>query len=217
MATLNTLPAELKILVLKALPEFFDLNALVHASPTYHAVYLTQRPQILFDVLCNTYGGPEGMHCAYLLLGARAAALGKGKKAADPYDEWYRYPNSTPHPRLPASMSFSNLYAPERWVMDSSLFLSERLCHTKPLPAWGPLAVAEWAEIRKMVKQGRQEVVNDLVEILRLKSDLLKPESPPIGGEGVPGWAKSKMLCALREELIYFNLFRTFPNRVGVS
>jgi hypothetical protein len=51
--TLENLPAEIRGLLLQSLPDGPTLCALVHASPLYHASYLSQRHLILSSVLQN--------------------------------------------------------------------------------------------------------------------------------------------------------------------
>lgn len=51
---LDTLPYELKLWVLKAAPDVGTLSALVRASPTFHAVYLSAREECLTQAtLCD--------------------------------------------------------------------------------------------------------------------------------------------------------------------
>ncbi len=49
--TLETLPAELRLQILKLLPELTDLKAIVHASPVFHQQYLLDRRQLLGNSL----------------------------------------------------------------------------------------------------------------------------------------------------------------------
>lgn len=48
--SLNTLPNEVKYLILQAAPDIPTLSALVHSSPDYHTVYLTIREECLTEV-----------------------------------------------------------------------------------------------------------------------------------------------------------------------
>lgn len=45
--TFDNLPSEVKTIILKQAPDLKTFQNLVHASPSYHAVYLTARKQIL--------------------------------------------------------------------------------------------------------------------------------------------------------------------------
>lgn len=49
--TLEALPAEIKTAILYAITNLASLNAVVHASPSFHALYLSQRKQLLSTVL----------------------------------------------------------------------------------------------------------------------------------------------------------------------
>ncbi|BAE58394.1 hypothetical protein BDV35DRAFT_230146 [Aspergillus flavus] len=49
--TLEALPAEIKTAILYAITDLASLNAVVHASPSFHALYLSQRKQLLSTVL----------------------------------------------------------------------------------------------------------------------------------------------------------------------
>lgn len=51
---LESLPPELIHIVLRQLPDFNSLSALVHASPVYHAVYLSSRERILSKITIRT-------------------------------------------------------------------------------------------------------------------------------------------------------------------
>lgn len=69
---LETLPAELKLSILRATPDIATLSAIVHASPTYHAIYLFAREECLTqatlkDLLVRYQGGfatplPKALH-----------------------------------------------------------------------------------------------------------------------------------------------------------
>ncbi|KAE8134737.1 hypothetical protein BDV38DRAFT_285515 [Aspergillus pseudotamarii] len=48
---LEALPAEMKYAILCALPDLASFNALVHASTTFHMVYLSRRKELLSNVL----------------------------------------------------------------------------------------------------------------------------------------------------------------------
>ena len=48
--SLDTLPNELKRLILQAAPDVATLSTLVHSSPSYHAVYLTFRTKCLTEI-----------------------------------------------------------------------------------------------------------------------------------------------------------------------
>ncbi|KAG6989774.1 hypothetical protein G7Y79_00064g093970, partial [Physcia stellaris] len=50
MATLETIPAELKRSILNNISDVQTLQNLVHASPDYHAVYLSAQPEIFTSV-----------------------------------------------------------------------------------------------------------------------------------------------------------------------
>lgn len=50
--TLEGLPTEIKLIVLHSLSDITALRAVVHASPLYHSLYLSQREEILTAVLC---------------------------------------------------------------------------------------------------------------------------------------------------------------------
>lgn len=57
MPTLETLPAEIKRLILDNISDVQSLRNLVHASPDYNAVYLSAQPEILTSVtLQELYG-----------------------------------------------------------------------------------------------------------------------------------------------------------------
>lgn len=45
--SLETIPAELKLALLKHLPDYSSLTNLVRASPTFHYVYITNRDEVL--------------------------------------------------------------------------------------------------------------------------------------------------------------------------
>ncbi|KAE8412910.1 hypothetical protein BDV36DRAFT_304538 [Aspergillus pseudocaelatus] len=49
--TIEALPPEVKTVVLYAIPDLLSLNALVIASPSFHALYLSQRKQLLSTIL----------------------------------------------------------------------------------------------------------------------------------------------------------------------
>lgn len=46
-ASLETLPYELKVILLKTLPDPSTLYSFIHASPTYHTIYLSASSEIL--------------------------------------------------------------------------------------------------------------------------------------------------------------------------
>lgn len=48
--TFDTLPTELSLQILKKVPDTKTLQSLVHASPTYHRVYLMDREEIFTSV-----------------------------------------------------------------------------------------------------------------------------------------------------------------------
>ena len=50
MATLETFPAELKRLILNNISDVQSIQNLVHASPDYHAVYISAQPEIFTSV-----------------------------------------------------------------------------------------------------------------------------------------------------------------------
>ena len=52
--TLETLATEIKFCILKEITDIATLDALVHASPVYHAAYLSQRKYILHTLLSRT-------------------------------------------------------------------------------------------------------------------------------------------------------------------
>lgn len=54
--TLETLPAEIKLGIMRLLPDTYTLRALVLSSPSYHAVYVAQRKSILYAVLSRVLG-----------------------------------------------------------------------------------------------------------------------------------------------------------------
>lgn len=66
---LEDLPAELKLTLLSSLSNLADLQSLVHASPLYHSVYLTDRCALLHCVLSNEL---DPTSFQYLLAIARA-------------------------------------------------------------------------------------------------------------------------------------------------
>lgn len=56
--SLESLPTELKLWILReAIPDIATLAALVHASPSYHAVYLSTREKCLTDVTLRELSG----------------------------------------------------------------------------------------------------------------------------------------------------------------
>lgn len=62
---LETLPAELRCLILESIEELEDLKALVFASPVYHAQYLYRRKWFLRRILQNTLGNGNVLADAY--------------------------------------------------------------------------------------------------------------------------------------------------------
>ncbi|KAH6617456.1 hypothetical protein F5144DRAFT_596461 [Chaetomium tenue] len=62
---LETLPAELRCLILGSIEELEDLKALVFASPVYHAQYLSRRIWFLRRILQNTLGNGNVLADAY--------------------------------------------------------------------------------------------------------------------------------------------------------
>ena len=48
--TFDTLPTELSLQILKNMPNKKTLQSLIHASPTYHRVYLMDREEIFTAV-----------------------------------------------------------------------------------------------------------------------------------------------------------------------
>ncbi|KAB8233374.1 uncharacterized protein BDW43DRAFT_319652 [Aspergillus alliaceus] len=50
-AAIDTLPSEIKTAVLYVIPDLASLKALVHATPSFHAVHLSQRKQLLSTAL----------------------------------------------------------------------------------------------------------------------------------------------------------------------
>ncbi|KAF4634247.1 hypothetical protein G7Y89_g3863 [Cudoniella acicularis] len=59
-STLESLPGELKTQILQRSHAISDLKSLVHSSPLYHSIYLSQRPSILHHVLEYQHG-PSGL------------------------------------------------------------------------------------------------------------------------------------------------------------
>ncbi|KUJ13842.1 uncharacterized protein LY89DRAFT_148688 [Mollisia scopiformis] len=65
-SSLENLPKELHSLIFQALPDCASLQALVQASPSYHASYISQRQHILSRVLLNELG-LDGLYLAFAL------------------------------------------------------------------------------------------------------------------------------------------------------
>jgi hypothetical protein len=65
LSIFESLPFELRILVLRYAPDFAMLHALVHASPSYHQAYVRVREEVLSAVI-------EGQHVS----GTEVDALG---------------------------------------------------------------------------------------------------------------------------------------------
>lgn len=63
--TFETLPAELRCLILESIEELEDLKALIFASPVYHAQYLYRRKWFLRRILENTLGNGNVLADAY--------------------------------------------------------------------------------------------------------------------------------------------------------
>lgn len=55
-ASLEGLPAELKLSILRAAPSIYTLETLVRSSPLYHKVYLSDRKSILSEVVLRDIG-----------------------------------------------------------------------------------------------------------------------------------------------------------------
>jgi hypothetical protein len=55
-ASLEGLPIELQLEILESLYDFSSLRALVHASPSFHYVYISQRHSILTEILTRDLG-----------------------------------------------------------------------------------------------------------------------------------------------------------------
>ena len=73
---LEQLPTELKLALLSSLSDLSDLQSLVHASPSYHAVYLTDRHRILHRVIVN---GVDPRSFQYVLALGRALDIRHGR------------------------------------------------------------------------------------------------------------------------------------------
>ena len=73
---LEQLPAEMKLALLPSLSDLSDLQSLVHASPSYHAVYLTNRHRILQRVIFNR-ADPRSFQ--YILVLGRALDVRHGR------------------------------------------------------------------------------------------------------------------------------------------
>ena len=61
--TFDTLPTELSVQILKTMPNTKTLQSLIHASPTYHRVYLIDRETIFTSITLQ-----ELVECEYIHL-----------------------------------------------------------------------------------------------------------------------------------------------------
>jgi hypothetical protein len=51
--TFEALPPEVGLIILEQIPNLPTLQAFIHASPSYHAIYVQNRARVLFSVLRN--------------------------------------------------------------------------------------------------------------------------------------------------------------------
>lgn len=54
--TLESLPVELRIQILKSMPDFLTLHRLLHASPVYRRTYGFVQEEVIFSILSHHYG-----------------------------------------------------------------------------------------------------------------------------------------------------------------
>lgn len=93
------LPAEVRRLILFSLASLEDMNALIHASPTYHAQYLIDREVFLRNLLEQTLGHNiliDAYACreSRLRLVLQSRSLPKIEQFLSSYEEWRSTPDT---------------------------------------------------------------------------------------------------------------------------
>ncbi|GAB1192428.1 hypothetical protein APSETT444_001620 [Aspergillus pseudonomiae] len=102
IVTLEALPPEMKTAVLYAIPDLASPNALVHASPCFHALYLSQRKQLLSTVLARCLQLPVMVDAVAALIALR----GRQDRC------------KAPKPALEAAEEFLRKYVPLRSILN---------------------------------------------------------------------------------------------------
>ncbi|OGM46461.1 hypothetical protein ABOM_004547 [Aspergillus bombycis] len=170
--TLEALPPEMKTAVLYAIPDRTSLNALVHASPCFHALYLSRRKQLLSTALARCLQLPVMVDAVAALIALR----GRQERC------------KAPKPALEAAEEFLSKYVPLRSILNAPYSYSAEKYLDQELDVYQVFAslteddLLEMARLHTIVEFILEDTVHSF---LGLRPDAQKPKeenaalSPP--------------------------------------
>ncbi|KAE8308024.1 hypothetical protein BDV41DRAFT_23274 [Aspergillus transmontanensis] len=201
--TLEALPPEIKTVVLYAIPDLASLNALVHASPSFHALYISQRKQLLSTILARCLQLPVMVDAVAALIALR----GREER------------RKVPKPGREAVDEFLSKYIPLRSILNPPNSFSARKYLCQKLDVYQVFASLTEDELLEMARLHTtvEFILEDMVHsFLELRPDSQTPKEKNILLSPSETFRMQRALYRLEIHRLLFNS-RDLPSFEGLD